>query len=476
MSPNNNALITHRELLVHLARLLEKNQVTEGIDRIPLIMRPKKKQNIRCCVHKDRAVLKYKLMAMLGFDVNDETDELTSLAQYAEWHNLARNASDKMMTVVDEACSACVKNNYMVTNMCRGCDARTCMVNCPKKCISFDNGSAVINHDECVNCGLCMKNCAFHAIVYVPVPCEESCPVSAIQKNEEGIEFINFNKCIYCGKCITTCPFGAIVEKTNLPEIFQSLKSEVQTTALIAPAIAGQFKATFGQIVDGLLQLGFDKVVEVAEGAELTIEHEYNELKSRIEQGEPFVTNSCCPAYTKLINLHLPNLKPYQSSSLTPLQYTAKLEKETHPNTTTVFIGPCISKRFEAHHDPNVDFMLSFEELGTTLIAKKIEIAHCKEANLSTAVSESARLFPVSGGVSQALKKRTENTIDLQEEVINGIDRESIKALKKFVKNPQDHLFLEVMCCTDGCVGGCNTIARPAIAKRQINILFPSNR
>ncbi len=474
MSPNNNALITHRELLVHLARLLEKNQVAEGIDRIPLIMRPKKKQNIRCCVHKDRAVLKYKLMAMLGFDVNDETDELTSLAQYAEWHNLERNASDKMMTVVDEACSACVKNNYMVTNMCRGCDARTCMVNCPKKCISFANGSAVINHDECVNCGLCMKNCAFHAIVYVPVPCEESCPVSAIQKNEEGIEFINFDKCIYCGKCITACPFGAIVEKTNLPEIYRALKAENQTVALIAPALAGQFKATFGQIVSSLMQMGFNEVVEVAEGADITIKHEFNELKMRTKQGEPFITNSCCPAYSKLIDLHVPDLKAYQSSSLTPLQYTAQLEKKSHPKATTVFIGPCISKRLEAHHDPNVDFMLSFEELGAALIAKNIEVAHCENSILSTKISDSARQFPVSGGVSQALKKYAGNSFDIKEEIINGIDKESIKAVKKFLKNPQEHHFLEVMCCTDGCVGGCNTIARPTIAKNQIHLLFPS--
>lgn len=472
MYPNNNALITHRELLMHLCKLLDKDQLEQGIDRIPITMRPKKKQNIRCCVHKDRAVLKYKLMAMLGFDINDETDELTTLAQYAEQHYNTQNSSGQMMTVVDEACSACVKNNYMVTNMCRGCDARACMLNCPKKCIDFVNGSAIINHDDCINCGLCMKNCAFHAIIYVPVPCEESCPVSAIKKNEEGIEFIDFDKCIYCGKCINACPFGAIVEKTSLPQIYQLFKSDKRTVALIAPAIAGQFKATFGQIIGSIKQLGFDEVVEVAEGAEITIEHEFNELKYRTGNGEPFITNSCCAAYNNLINLHLPNLKQHQSTSSSPLHYTAKEVKLKNKDVITVFIGPCISKRLEAYNDPYVDYMLSFEELGAAFIANNIEVAHCKEQVTSLEISKSARLFPMSGGVTQALINRSGSTFNVEGKIINGIDKESIKEINQFLNQPQPHNFLEVMCCVEGCVGGCNTIARPSIAKRQINQLL----
>ena len=32
----------------------------------------------------------------------------------------------------------------------------------------------------------------YHAIVYIPVPCEESCPVKAISKDEHGIEPVSY--------------------------------------------------------------------------------------------------------------------------------------------------------------------------------------------------------------------------------------------------------------------------------------------
>lgn len=459
------SLLTHKQLLLHLSQLLATNQLEQEIDRIPLIMRPRKNENIRCCVHKDRAVLKYKIMAMLGFNINDESDELTSLSQYVERYYSMSNSSDKMMTVVDEACSACHTINYTVTNMCRACDSRSCQQSCPKDSIDFINGKASINHDTCVNCGLCMNNCAFHAIIYMPVPCEESCPVGAIQKTNEGIEIIDFDKCIYCGKCINACPFEAIVEKTELPKIFNNLQSEEKCIALIAPAIAGQFKASFGKIRQSIKALGFDQVIEVAEGAEMTIAHELEDLQNT----DAFVTNSCCTAYNKLIELHVPELKNYQSKAKTPLQYIAEKIKNSQPNSRTVFIGPCISKRYEVYHDKNVDYMMSFEELGAVLIAQNIEVAHCQDEELNPKINNTLRQFAVSGGLTANIKAGLPKTFDFKPVVFSGINLGHVKQIKKFISQSEAYNFMEVMSCEEGCIGGCNAIAKPSIAKRQIN-------
>ncbi|MBI9036028.1 MAG: hydrogenase, partial [Bacteroidales bacterium] len=83
MTVNNNAMFIRRDLLTRLCKLLQNGDMIPQIDRIPVEMRPRNNSPIRCCVHKDRAVLKYKLMACLGYNIADETDELTPISEYA---------------------------------------------------------------------------------------------------------------------------------------------------------------------------------------------------------------------------------------------------------------------------------------------------------------------------------------------------------------------------------------------------------
>ncbi|MCT4647238.1 MAG: 4Fe-4S binding protein, partial [Carboxylicivirga sp.] len=298
MTYYNNAVITKRELLVRLIKLLQNDELLDKIDRIPLEMRPRTNSPIRCCVHKDRAVIKYKIMALLGFNIADEEDELTPLRAYAEQALKGYEQNGHFLTVVDEACSSCVQVNYTVSNLCQGCEGRPCQVNCPKDAIMVINGKANIDHQKCVNCGICQKACPFHAIAYLPVPCEESCPVKAIRKNNDGIEEIDFDKCINCGKCMTACPFGAVSEKSQVLKLFYNIKNKHEkTVAMVAPAILSQFKASSAQILESIKAIGFDEVIEVAEGANVTTDHETEELLERLEKGESFMTTSCCPSY-----------------------------------------------------------------------------------------------------------------------------------------------------------------------------------
>ena len=469
MAVNNNATILRRELLTRIAKLLDENKLIEDIDRIPLEMRPRKNGYSRCCVHKDRAVLKYKTMAILGFNIQDETDELTPLSHYAQLAIDRKEQTDVMLTVVDEACSSCVKVNYVVTNMCRGCVARPCEVNCPKDAIAFDsNNQANIEHNKCVNCGICQKVCPFHAIIYTPVPCEESCPVGAIIKNENGIEVINNEKCIQCGKCVVACPFGAVMEKSHLVEIVTKKHKGRELVALVAPAIIAQFKADYGKILGSVKQVGFDHVYEVAWGAVETTVREAAELQEKVSEGQTFMTTSCCPSYVNLVNRHIEELKPFVSHTPSPMAITAEMVRKNHPDALIVFIGPCTAKRFEAFHNPNVDCVLSFEEFGAMLVAKGLDVDRCEPIEPDKKINALANSFAASGGVAGCVKAKLPKGYPLQELVINGIDKASIRILKTLPKSPQGNL-VEVMSCEGGCINGCNVIANPKVGLRQIN-------
>lgn len=467
MRYTNNSMLNRRQLMTKVGELIFDGELVNKINRLPIEIHPKEKNSVRCCVHKDRAVTKYKLMAILGYNIEDEEDELTPLSEYAQNSIIHEDKTDNPFTIVDLACSSCSKIKYIVTDQCKGCEGRPCLLNCNKSAITIINGKAHISQDDCVNCGLCMKVCPFHAIIHIPVPCEEACPVDAISKDEDGIERIDEEKCIHCGKCMVACPFGAIMEKSEMVKILNKIRNTNQhMTALIAPALMGQFRTTYSNIVDGLKKLGFDEVVEVAQGADVTIQHEAEELKEKMEAGEDFMTTSCCPAYVELTEKHLTGLNKKVSHTKSPMFYTDRDVKKEYPNTNTVFISPCVSKRVEAKQKSDVDFVMTFEELGTLFIAKEIDVLDVCETEIEPISSSSARGFAASGGVTEAVKTKANGELEIKEVVINGINKDTMKELKKMNKGKCTGNFVEVMSCENGCIGGPCAISNPKVAQR----------
>lgn len=344
MAFTNNVMIVRHGLLARLVKLWKEQRLTEEIDRLPIELSPRKSKVIgRCCVHKERAVWKYKTFPLLGFDMSDEKDELTPLSFYAgEAINRQGAKKENLLCVIDEACSSCVQANYEITNLCRGCVARSCYMNCPKNAIRFNkSGKAVIDHETCINCGICLQNCPYHAIVYIPIPCEEVCPVKAITKDEYGVEQIDESKCIYCGKCINACPFGAIFEISEVFDILQSIRRGEQVVAIVAPSILGQFNAPVGNVYGAIKAVGFADVVEVAQGAMETTRHEAAELIEKLHEGQPFMTTSCCPSYIQLAGKHIPDIKIHLNHRFADVLYGTDRKREVSGRESCIYWSMC---------------------------------------------------------------------------------------------------------------------------------------
>ena len=95
----------------------------------------------------------------------------------------------------------------------------------------------------------------------------------------------------------------------------------------MAPSILGQFKTTIEQVYGALKQVGFTDVIEVAQGAMDTVSNEAHELIEKLEEGQKFMTTSCCPSYIELVNKHIPAMKPYVSGTGSPMYYAARIAK-----------------------------------------------------------------------------------------------------------------------------------------------------
>ncbi|MFZ4725792.1 MAG: monomeric [FeFe] hydrogenase [Paludibacter sp.] len=449
----NNTMIVRRDLMSKLIKLYKEGTMVSEIDRLPISMSPKNAMaRGRCCIHKERAVLKYKMLPILGYSIDEEEDELTPLSVYAQKALERKEPKKSILTVVDEACTACVKTNYVVTNLCKGCVARSCYMNCPKDAISFmDNGQAHINHNKCINCGICKEACPYHSIVYIPIPCEEACPVKAIQKDENGIEHIDESKCIYCGKCINACPFGSIYEVSQLFDILPAIHRGEKLVAIMAPSIQSQFNNSIIEIADAVRRIGFIDAIEVAYGAMETTEREGAELNEKLESGQQFMTTSCCPTYIELVEKHLTEMKPYVSHTKSPMYYTTEMAKTKYPDAKIVFIGPCVGKRKEVAGNDMIDYMLTFEELDTLFTGLSIEM---QEINSDIECAPMAgRGFARAGGVISAVAQMYPH-LGVQPVQVSNLNKKNIALLRAYAKGKAPGNFIEVMACEGGCISG----------------------
>jgi len=463
----NNVMIIRHELVARIVRMYQAGELESKINALPVELYPKERQaRGRCCIYKERAITRYKMLPLLGYEVPGDDIDLHTLSEYASKALSREKQPEKILTVVDEACTGCVQANYVVTNLCRGCVASPCVMNCPKNAIRFTpTGQTEIKPEACVNCGLCQKACPYHAIVYMPIPCEEACPVDAIRKNANGKEEIDPDKCIYCGKCITACPFGAIFELSSVIDVLRAIERKEQVIAMVAPAILAQYSETPGQVFAAIKKIGFSDVVEVARGAEVTARNEAIELKEKLEEGQKFMTTSCCPSYVETVRKHMPGLAPYVSHTLSPLGYTAEELREKYPDAKLVFVGPCVAKRKEARDHNSADFVLSFEELDSILEGMDIQPAQLEGDEVLRYTKES-RGFAQSGGVLSAVlaEKKIEN---FSYETINGIDKAMIRTMRQMEKGKVNAQFYEVMVCEGGCIAGPGANVKSAKAKKN---------
>lgn len=416
---------------------------------------PGRKAEFRCCVYKEREILRQRTRLACG-KMADET---------AEYH------PRQIVQVIDAACDGCTIRKIQITDNCRKCMAKACMGACNFGAISMGPHRAQIDYAKCKECGACARSCPYNAIVVTERPCSQHCPVDAIRWDENGIAQINEEKCINCGACQAACPFGAIEDISWVVPVISLLKMKTPMFAIIAPAIQGQFeKATLPQIKKSIEMLGFDKVYEVALGADAVAWYEHEELLEKMEAGVP-MTTSCCPAFVNLAKIHFPEVyEKNVSTTVSPMMALARKLKKVHPDHGIVFIGPCLAKKQEAMESfTAVDYVLTFEEIAAMLISQRINPEEV-EAREEDYPSVFGRNFAQGGGVSKAvIEAAKEKNKDTQFSAVYADGCQECKkqlTLMKFGKFNAS--LLEGMACQGGCIAGPASIEPPMVIRGRM--------
>ena len=457
MFADENCIRLKHDVLYEVARLAFADELEEKRDNIAFDLVPGPKPQSRCCIYKEREIIRQRVRLAEG---------------------KAPGATDdgNIIQVIDSACADCPISSYVVTDNCQNCAGKACINACKFNAVSQGDKHSKIDPLKCKECGMCAKACPYNAIAYLKRPCKFSCPVNAITYNEDGISVIDKDKCIRCGQCIHRCPFGAIGSKTFMVDVIKAIKSDRPVFAMLAPSAEGQFgpDITMASWKAAMKKLGFDDMFEVGTGGDMTTKSEAEEWLLAYEHGEK-KTTSCCPAFVNMIRLHFPELSDKISETVSPMCMVSRMIKAKIPNAYTVFIGPCLAKKSEIvdqQIEGNADAALTFSEIRALMKAKNV-VLEPVEDNYQEASVFGKRYGNAGGVTASVLEYMKETGHDTEPKVYkaNGAaDCRKALLMMKAGKFQED--FIEGMACEGGCVGGPSSYNDQLAAKKDRDALI----
>ena len=433
------------EVLFEVAKLAFRGELNEKEDQIPYDLIPGPQANFRCCIYKEREIIRQRIRLAKGMSPS------------------ANQNNRNIVQVINSACEGCPITRFVVTDNCQKCMGKKCQQACNFHAISMLRDRAYIDPSKCKECGKCSQACPYNAIADLMRPCKRSCPVDAISMDENGIVVIDEERCINCGSCIKDCPFGAISDRSFMVDVINLIRNGAEIYAMVAPAIEGQFgpQVSIGILADAIKEIGFTGMYEVSLGADLVSASESQEWAEAYQEGKK-MTTSCCPAFVNMIKKHFPTLLSNMSTTVSPMAATAKLVRAIHPGAITVFIGPCIAKKGEVLDSitqGNADYALTFDELNAMFRAREINLSsfggHMQQGSVY------GKNFAIAGGVTASvIQAMEEKGIDTEKINVLGCNgaAECKKALMmlKAGRLPAD--FIEGMACVGGCVNGQGSV------------------
>lgn len=454
-----------RAVLTHLARCTWHGNLPEHVKDILYTLVRDDTPRIRCCVHKERAVLRNRIQMALGQELEKPIHEAVELAI-----NEPVNKNLPVMDVLPDACDSCPIDKYYVTDVCRHCISHKCMDNCPKKAITILQDRAYINRELCIECGRCSKSCPYGAIMEITRPCVRACALDAITPGPDRRSRIDYSKCVQCGNCRGACPFGALDERSMIVQLLSAIKRGEEIVAMLAPSFIGQFgmQVQPGQVVAALKKIGFADVIEVAVGADLTATKEAEEFLEKVPEQMLFMTSSCCPAFVNLVRKHFFANEINISKTASPMVACARLVKKKLGYAKTCFIGPCIAKKAEAReYSDDVDYVLTFEELQCLFDGIGIKPGELTAAPYETAATTAGIGFPLTKGVQTALLGVLKDK-GAKEEVRTAYAAglENCKEeMTKIIGGKDPVQYFEGMGCCNGCVDGPGAITQQGLTR-----------
>ena len=278
---------------------------------------------------------------------------------------------------------------------------------------------------NCKSCHKCIRNCAVKSIRFTA-----------------GQAHIVEDECILCGRCFAVCPQDAKVIASDMEKVRIMLQTGT-VYASIAPSFAASYPGVgIDALEDALKKLGFAGAEETAVGATI-VKKEYERILD--EEKPNILVSSCCSSINLMLRKYYPEALFTLAPVITPMQAHCRDIKRRHPESKTVFIGPCISKKAEAAEEDAVDAVLMFDEFNRWLREEGIELSRREDIRKGGR----ARVFPTAGGIIETMDKNPEYTYV----AVDGV-KKCMDVLDEIKEGRLHNCFIEMSACEGSCADG----------------------
>lgn len=280
--------------------------------------------------------------------------------------------------------------------------------------------------------------------------CIRHCDVKSITFHDDQAHILE-DECVLCGKCTLICPQNAKQIESDVQKVCSMIDRGEKVYASVAPSFIAALPegATFASLSSAMKRLGFAGIEETAIGA-TAVSEEYAALA---EKGKmPNLITTCCPTVNLLVEKYFPDLLDQLAPVPSPAVAHARMLRQAHgDDIRVVFVGPCISKKYETQQSGVIDAVLMYDELREWLRRAGVAAGGAEDPAALEMHHTISRVYPVPGGILKTIP--SEKRARYKSVAVDGLDR-CIQTLKDIREHHITGYILEMSSCVNSCVGG----------------------